>query len=115
MRPLAGSASRLPSNSIHLQRRARQVVSASSRSTAPVRPKLSLAETISTWTSGSLFSAPTQLSPSGKRQLTFSTAVHCHNRLGRLYIFVIAPLHRLIVRSSLRSAARLGWPLATEA
>ena len=56
-----------------------------------------------------------QPSPGGKRQLTLSTVVHCHNRLGRLYILVIAPFHRLVVRSSLRSAARIGWPLATEA
>ena len=56
-----------------------------------------------------------QPSPGGKRQLTLSTVVHCHNRLGRLYILVIAPFHRLVVQSSLRSAARIGWPLATEA
>ena len=54
-------------------------------------------------------------SPAGNRQLTLSTVVHCHNRLGRLYILVIAPFHRLVVQSSLRSAARFGWPLATEA
>jgi len=51
-------------------------------------------------------------SPGGKRQLTLSTVVHCHNRLGRLYILFIAPFHRLVVQSSLRSAARIGWPLA---
>jgi len=51
-------------------------------------------------------------SPGGNRQLTLSTVVHCHNRLGRLYILVIAPFHRLVVQSSLRSAARFGWPLA---
>jgi hypothetical protein len=56
-----------------------------------------------------------QPSPEGKRRLTLSTVVHCHNRLGRLYIFVIAPFHRLVVRSSLDRAARIGWPLATEA
>ena len=56
-----------------------------------------------------------QPSPGGKRQLTLSTVVHCHNRLGRLYILVIAPFHRLVVQSSLRSAARIGWPLDTEA
>ncbi|WP_022976052.1 DUF2867 domain-containing protein [Nevskia ramosa] len=56
-----------------------------------------------------------QPSSGSKRQLTFSTVVHCHNRLGRLYIFVIAPFHRLVVQSSLRSAAQIGWPLATEA
>ena len=56
-----------------------------------------------------------QPSPGGKRQLTLSTVVHCHNGLGRLYVLVIAPFHRLVVQSSLRSAARIGWPLATEA
>jgi len=49
-------------------------------------------------------------SPGAKRHLTMSTVVHCHNRLGRLYIFLIAPFHRLVVQSSLRSAARVGWP-----
>ena len=49
-------------------------------------------------------------SSEAKRQLTLSTVVHCHNRLGRLYIFLIAPFHRLVVQSSLRSAARVGWP-----
>ncbi len=43
-------------------------------------------------------------------RLTLSTVVHCHGRLGRVYLFVIAPFHRLIVRSGLRRAARLGWP-----
>jgi hypothetical protein len=56
-----------------------------------------------------------QPSSGGKRQLTLSTVVHCHNRLGRLYILIIAPFHRLVVQSSLRSAARIGWPLATAA
>jgi hypothetical protein len=46
----------------------------------------------------------------GKRCLTLSTVVHCHNRLGRLYIVLIAPFHRLIVRSLLHRAARAGWP-----
>lgn len=56
-----------------------------------------------------------QSSPGAKRHLIMSTVVHCHNRLGRLYIFLIAPFHRLVVQSSLRSAARAGWPSATEA
>jgi hypothetical protein len=43
--------------------------------------------------------------------VTVSTVVHCHNRLGRLYILLIAPFHRLIVQSSLRRAARVGWPI----
>jgi len=40
--------------------------------------------------------------------------VHCHNRLGRLYILVIAPFHRLVVQASLRRAAQIGWPSAAE-
>ena len=51
-----------------------------------------------------------QSAPGAQRQLILSTVVHCHNRLGRFYIFLIAPFHRLVVRSSLRSAARSGWP-----
>src|SRR5262249_43940465 len=51
-------------------------------------------------------------SPTGKRHLVMSTVVHCHNRLGRLYIRLIAPFHRLVVQASLRHAARIGWPLA---
>jgi hypothetical protein len=51
---------------------------------------------------------------SNKRRLVVSTVVHCHNRLGRIYIFLIAPFHRLIVQSNLRRAARIGWPQASE-
>ncbi|WP_408294336.1 DUF2867 domain-containing protein [Paraburkholderia sediminicola] len=46
------------------------------------------------------------------RYLILSTVVHCHNGLGRFYILAIAPFHRLVVRSSLRRAARIGWPTA---
>ena len=53
-------------------------------------------------------------SPLGKRRLIVSTVVHCHNRLGRIYFFLIAPFHRLVVQSSLRRAARMGWPRAAE-
>ena len=53
-------------------------------------------------------------SGTGNRHLIVSTVVHCHNRLGRLYIRLIAPFHRLIVQASLRRAARVGWPLATQ-
>lgn len=49
---------------------------------------------------------------SSRRQLIVSTVVHYHNRLGRAYIFFIAPFHRLIVQASLRRAARIGWPPA---
>jgi hypothetical protein len=45
-------------------------------------------------------------------QLTVSTVVRCHNFLGRAYIFVIAPFHRLVVKASLRRAAHIGWPKA---
>jgi hypothetical protein len=48
--------------------------------------------------------------PEGGRQLTVSTVVHCHNLLGRTYLLVIAPFHRLVVKASLRRAARIGWP-----
>jgi len=47
-----------------------------------------------------------------ERRLILSTVVHCHNLLGRTYIRLIAPFHRIIVRSSLRRAARAGWPEA---
>ena len=47
-----------------------------------------------------------------QRRLTLSTVVRCHNRLGRAYIFVIAPFHRVVVRASLRRAALSGWPKA---
>ncbi|CAB3745266.1 hypothetical protein LMG24238_07482 [Paraburkholderia sediminicola] len=46
------------------------------------------------------------------RYLILSTVVHCHNGLGRFYILAITPFHRLVVRSTLRRAARIGWPTA---
>ncbi len=49
-------------------------------------------------------------SPESSRQLTLSTVVHCHNLLGRVYIVIIAPIHRVVVKASLRRAARVGWP-----
>jgi len=54
------------------------------------------------------------LSPTLGGQLTVSTVVHCHNLLGRAYILVIAPFHRLVVKASLRRAARIGWPKAAQ-
>ena len=50
--------------------------------------------------------------PSTGSQLTLSTVVQCHNRLGRTYLSVIAPFHRQVVKASLRRAAELGWPKA---
>ncbi len=43
-------------------------------------------------------------------RVVLSTVVHCHNRLGRLYILLIAPFHRRVVQATLRRAARNGWP-----
>ena len=38
-------------------------------------------------------------------RLVATTAVHCHNRLGRVYLRVITPFHHLVVRSLLARAA----------
>ena len=48
--------------------------------------------------------------PNIGKQLTLSTVVHCHNLLGRIYLSVIAPFHRQVVKASLRRAASVGWP-----
>jgi len=48
--------------------------------------------------------------PSTGNQLTLSTVVHCHNRLGKTYLSIIAPFHRQVVKASLRRAAEVGWP-----
>ncbi len=50
--------------------------------------------------------------PQASRQWVLSTVVDCHNRLGRAYIFLIAPFHRWVVKASLMRAARVGWPAA---
>jgi len=43
-------------------------------------------------------------------QLIISTVVNCHNTLGHIYLFVIAPFHRMVVRSGLRRSHKAGWP-----
>jgi len=48
--------------------------------------------------------------PGTGARLTVSTVVHCHNLLGRVYILVIAPFHRMVIKASLRRAAQIGWP-----
>jgi hypothetical protein len=48
--------------------------------------------------------------PSTGNQLTLSTVVHCHNRLGKTYLSIIAPFHRQVVKATLRRAAEVGWP-----
>lgn len=45
-----------------------------------------------------------------KACVVLSTVVQCHNRLGRTYLRLIAPFHRIVVRSFLRRAATMGWP-----
>jgi len=40
------------------------------------------------------------------RELIVGTVVHCHNRLGRIYLAAIAPFHRVILRANLERAAR---------
>jgi len=47
-------------------------------------------------------------SAAGGRELVVVTVVHCHNWLGRGYIGVIAPFHRLIAPASLEQAAKAG-------
>lgn len=46
----------------------------------------------------------------GVPHVVATTVVQCHNALGRLYILVIAPFHRMVVRSALQRAAHTGWP-----
>ncbi len=42
----------------------------------------------------------------GGRELVVVTVVHWHNRLGRTYLAVIAPFHRMILRANLERTAR---------
>ena len=48
--------------------------------------------------------------PSERPRFVLSTVVHCHNALGRTYLALIAPFHRLVVQAYLRRAAEVGWP-----
>ena len=41
-----------------------------------------------------------------ERELLVGTVVHCHNRLGRIYLATIAPFHRIILRANLERAVR---------
>ena len=47
-----------------------------------------------------------QPAAAGAQQITVTTVVHTHNRLGRIYLAVIMPFHRLIARTMLDRAAR---------
>jgi hypothetical protein len=42
----------------------------------------------------------------GGAEMVAATVVHCHNRLGRMYLRIIAPFHRTIVRANLERAVR---------
>ena len=41
--------------------------------------------------------------------VTLSSVVHCHNGVGRAYILLIRPFHKLIVRRSLARAVKGGF------
>ena len=43
----------------------------------------------------------------GGRELVVATVVHCHNRLGRMYLAAIAPFHRTILQANLERAVRV--------
>jgi hypothetical protein len=44
------------------------------------------------------------------RRVIVTTLVFYNRLLGRAYIAVIAPFHRMVVRGSLRQAQKIGWP-----
>jgi hypothetical protein len=44
------------------------------------------------------------------RQVIVTTLVFYNRLLGRAYIALIAPFHRMVVRASLDRAQKLGWP-----
>jgi hypothetical protein len=46
----------------------------------------------------------------GRRRLIVTTLVFYNRPLGRAYIALIAPFHRLVVRASLDQAQKCGWP-----
>ena len=48
-----------------------------------------------------------------RRTVVLCPVVHCHNRLGRIYLTIIAAFHRAVVRSGLKRACRAGWPAKT--
>lgn len=47
-------------------------------------------------------------SANGVEMVTVSTAIEIHNAVGRLYMLVVKPFHRLIARSMLQKAANAG-------
>lgn len=51
-----------------------------------------------------------QPSSHGRSRLIVTTLVFYNRPLGRAYIKVIAPFHRMVVRASLHRAQMVGWP-----
>ncbi len=62
----------------------------------------------------SVFLRPASDDVAAEAHLVLSTVVHCHNLLGRSYLRLIAPFHRMVVQAFLRSAAKAGWPRAPQ-
>ena len=52
-----------------------------------------------------------KLLPDGQREIVVTTVVHSHNRFGRLYLTVIGPFHRFVVRSNLQRTTANDHPL----
>jgi hypothetical protein len=52
-----------------------------------------------------------QKSIDGPDLISTTTAVRCHNRLGRAYLVAIKPFHRLVVPWNLRRAAGAGFAM----
>jgi Protein of unknown function (DUF2867) len=50
-------------------------------------------------------------SDSGTALLAVSTAVHEHNALGKIYMFFVGPIHKLIVPAMLRRAGEVRRPI----
>jgi hypothetical protein len=42
-------------------------------------------------------------------EIVTTTVAHCHGLLGRTYLAIVGPFHRMIVRSNLRRVARSEW------
>lgn len=44
-----------------------------------------------------------------EREVVLTSVVRCHNRIGKLYTWLIAPFHRRVVSSMLSRAEAKGW------
>jgi hypothetical protein len=50
----------------------------------------------------------------GTTRIVITTAVRCHNLLGRTYLLAIRPFHRLAVKSYLERAAKAGFKASSK-